>query len=125
MENLFKKAVYTGVGLVTSTAEKYQSQIDELVEKGKLSEEEGKKIVDGLFNDFDQKKEDFEGRLKNIVDKVVGSFDFASRNEIATLKAKVAELEAKLEAPVKKAPAKRTTTRKATPKKTTTAKKEA
>lgn len=124
MENLFKKVVYTGVGLVTSTAEKYQSQIDELVEKGKLSEEEGKKVVDGLFNDFDQKKEDFEGRLKTIVNKVVGSFDFASRSEIATLKTKVAELEAQLEAPVKKAPVKRAT-RKATPKKTTTAKKEA
>lgn len=120
MESLFKKVLFTGVGLVTTTAEKYQSQIDEMVEKGKLSEDEGKKVVDSLFNDFDKKKEDFEERLKTVVNKVVGSFDFASRSEIASLKAKVTKLEGQLAAPAKKAPVKRAT-RKATPKKTTTA----
>ena len=43
MENLIRKVLYTGVGIVAATTERLQMSIDELVEKGKISEEEGKK----------------------------------------------------------------------------------
>ena len=49
MEDLFKKFVYTGVGLVSLTAEKLQKSIDTLVEEEKISEKEGKKIVNDFF----------------------------------------------------------------------------
>jgi polyhydroxyalkanoate synthesis regulator phasin len=47
MAKLFKKVLYTGVGLVANTAEKVQNTIDELVKKGSLNEDEGKKVVVG------------------------------------------------------------------------------
>jgi polyhydroxyalkanoate synthesis regulator phasin len=49
MEDLFKKFVYTGVGMVSSSLEKFQKSVEKLVDEDKLSQEEGKKLVDDLF----------------------------------------------------------------------------
>ena len=49
-ENIFKKFVYTGVGFLSLTADKFKTAIDELVSDNKLSESEGKKIIQVLYN---------------------------------------------------------------------------
>ncbi len=56
MEDLFKKFLYTGVGIVSTTAEVLQRSVDEWIEKGKISEDEGKKIVDEFMNDASSRK---------------------------------------------------------------------
>jgi len=68
MEDLFKKFMYTGVGLVAMTAEKIQKSVDKLISDGKLSIEEGKKLIDKLVQ---------EGKLstdegKKVIDDLVG-----------------------------------------------------
>lgn len=70
MEELVKKFIYTGIGIVALTAEKLQESVDEMVGKGKVSKEEGKKIVEDFLNSVDVKKDDFEGKLKNVADNV-------------------------------------------------------
>jgi len=119
MENLLKKAIYTGVGLVTVATEKMQETVTNLVDKGSISEEEGKKIVDDFVANLDEQKDKFEGRVSNIVNKIVNSVDLPSRSDFATLKSRIKELEAQLESTetaksvkkvVKKAVAKKTTT---------------
>ncbi|MEL6654677.1 MAG: hypothetical protein AAFQ87_28130, partial [Bacteroidota bacterium] len=62
MEELFKRFLYTGVGFVAMTAEKLQESIDEMVGDGKLSEEEGKKLVDNFMENAFCRL--FEFRLK-------------------------------------------------------------
>ncbi len=106
MEDLFKKFVYTGVGIVSETAEKVQQSIDELIEKGKISEDEGKKVVENVMSDTKQRREEFEGKLKGMVDKMLAQFDFPTRTEVESLNAKIAELEAKVAASAKKTTAK-------------------
>ena len=64
MEDLFKKFLYTGVGFVALTAEKLQESIDEMVGKGKISEEEGKKIVSDFLNNTEAKRHELEHKLK-------------------------------------------------------------
>ncbi len=119
MENLLKKAIYTGVGLVTVATEKMQETVTNLVDKGSISEEEGKKIVDDFVSNLDEQKDKFEGRVSNIVNKIVNGVDLPSRSDFATLKSRIKELEAQLETTetaksvkkvVKKAVAKKTTT---------------
>ena len=135
MENMLKKALYTGVGLVTIATEKVQETVAGLVDNGKLSEEEGKKVVDDLIADLDSKKDDFEGRVNSLVNKIVNTVDLPSRSDFSTLKARIKELEAQLESKetaasvkkvVKKAvakkPAKKVMVKKAVAKKTTSSK---
>lgn len=126
MENLLKKALYTGVGLVTIATEKVQETVKGLVDSGKLSEEEGKKVVDDLITDLESKKEDVEGRVNTLVNKIVNTVDLPSRSDFTTLKSRIKELEAQLEEKettasvkkvVKKAVAKKTISKKVVAKK--------
>ena len=125
MEDLFKKFVYTSVGLVSTTVEKMQKSVEKLVDEDKLSQEEGKKIVDDLFSGTESKAKEFENKLKSITEEVLTRMNLGTQSQIKDLEARVAELEAKLgiekkeeaeaaeekpvskkKAPTKKAPAK-------------------
>ncbi len=96
MEDLLKRIMYTGVGLVTTTAEKFQETIDELVEKGSLSTEEGKKVVDDLLENTEARKEEFEGKIKELVDDVMDKLQLPSNTEFQGLIERIKKLEAKL-----------------------------
>lgn len=96
MEDLFKKFLYTGVGLVSNNAEQLQKSVKDLIDKGRLSEEEGRKVVDDLIDDTNNKREEFEGRLKGLVDGILGKLDLPSREEVGSLKSRIAELEEEL-----------------------------
>ncbi len=119
METLIKKVIYTGVGIASAANERVQNHINEWVEKGKISEEEGKKVVDDLLSDTDAKKDEVENKVKDYVDAFLAKFDFPTRKEVKELQVKVNALEAKLEATSKPAP-KTTTRKRATTKKTET-----
>ena len=53
---MVKNMVYAGVGLATMTTEKVKETIDELVEKGRISDTEGKKIVHDFFRQLKKKR---------------------------------------------------------------------
>jgi polyhydroxyalkanoate synthesis regulator phasin len=115
MEDLFKKFLYTGVGLVSHNAEMLQKNLNELIEKGKLTEEEGRKVVDDLVDDTNHKKEEFEDRLRGMVDAILRKVDLPSREELSSLKSRIAELEEELAATREKDETKTTTTAKKKP----------
>ncbi len=72
MEDLFKKVIYTGVGLVAFAAEKIQQTADELVNQDKINEDDGKKIVDDFLNNTEAKKEEFEDKIRTFSDEFEG-----------------------------------------------------
>lgn len=96
MENLFKKFLYTGVGLVASTAEKVQSNINETVEKQKVNESEGEKVVTDLVKDTETKFSEMEERLRSTLDSALARFNLPNKEEMSALKTRIAELEAEL-----------------------------
>ena len=96
MEDLFKKFLYTGVGLVSVTADKIQKSMDKLVDENKISSEEGKKVVDDLIKDTEGKKEEFEGQLKKVVEDFMNRFKLASHSEVEDLQKRVEALEAQV-----------------------------
>ncbi|MFK7946590.1 MAG: phasin family protein [Saprospiraceae bacterium] len=131
MENLFKKFLYTGVGLVASTAEKVQTNINDTVEKQKATESEGEKVVTDLKKDTEAKFNEMEERLRSTLDSALARFNLPNKEEMSALKTRIAELEAELAkketavvAEVKKAAPKKTTTRRRTTRKKVDAKTE-
>lgn len=104
MEDLFKKFVYTGVGLVSLTVEKFQQSVEKLVSDDKLSQEEGKKLVDDLFTNTEAKREEFEGKLKGIIEEVMVRMNLATQKQVQELQDRLAVLETQLgvEVPAKK-----------------------
>ncbi|RMG20186.1 MAG: hypothetical protein D6730_20350 [Bacteroidetes bacterium] len=98
MEDFFKKILYTGVGLVSLTAEKLQETVDQLVGDGKMSAEEGKKIVDEFLNSAEAKKDELENRMKQAADEVVSTLKIPTKKDYEELVKRIEALEAKLAA---------------------------
>ncbi len=96
MDDLFKKFLYTGVGIVSTTAETLQKSVDEWIDKGSISKEEGKKMLEDFMAEAEAKKEKVEGKVKGFVEKTMDSLDFPTRSEMEKLNARIAELESKL-----------------------------
>jgi polyhydroxyalkanoate synthesis regulator phasin len=99
---ILKNVIYAGVGLATVTSDKVKETINDLVEKGKISDTEGKRIIDEFFKTTENTKEEFENKLKTIQDKIALKFDKGSKNEetseVMSLRKKIQELEAQLAA---------------------------
>lgn len=115
-----KNVVYAGVGLATVTTEKVKEVVDDLVEKGKISDTEGRRILDEVVKNTENTKEEVENKLKMLSDKISSSFDFLKKDDtqVDVLKKRIEELEKELAA-AKKPAAKSTTTKAASAKKTT------
>ena len=97
MEGLFKKVMYTGIGLVAFATEKIQASVDDLVSQEKISKEEGRKIVEEFLDNTEAKKDEFENKLKALTEDVVSKFNFAKKdNTLTDLVSRIEAIEAKL-----------------------------
>ncbi len=99
MEELFRKFLYTGVGIVALTAEKLQESVDEMVGKGKVSKDEGKRIVQDFVDNMEAKRDEFEDSKKEAADSMTSSLklpQFATKEDVEALLTRIASLEAKL-----------------------------
>lgn len=90
-----KKAMYAGVGLAFLTRDKIEEMAKRLAEEAKLSEGEGKKLVD----EFLKKSEDAKASLEKMISSTVGGalekLDIPKRSELKALEARVAALESR------------------------------
>jgi polyhydroxyalkanoate synthesis regulator phasin len=70
MEDLFKKFVNAGVGYIAQGNKKIQSTIDALVKDSKITEQEGKKIVDELLKSSETKRAELEKQFQGLTERV-------------------------------------------------------
>jgi len=124
MEETLKKLVYAGVGLAAQATEKIEETVTDLINRGKISDKEGKKIVDDFFKKSEKKKDSYESKFKKAIEDVTTKFNYVKKSEFDALIKKVAKLEKEIKGTAKKTVAKKATTvKKAVAKKTSTAKK--
>ena len=95
---LLKNFVYAGVGLAALTSDKVKETVEDLVEKGKISDTEGKKIIEDFFKSTESKKDDFESKMKSLGDNISSKFDFLKKedDEVNALRRRIEDLEAQL-----------------------------
>jgi polyhydroxyalkanoate synthesis regulator phasin len=96
MLELVKKAIYTGVGFAVLTKEKAEELVKELAQQAQFSEQEGKELLESVRKQSEQARNDFQAKLEEGVLAVVKKLNLATRDEVASLKAKVEELSAKV-----------------------------
>ncbi|MGI4760662.1 MAG: phasin family protein [Janthinobacterium lividum] len=66
MDDLFKKFINTGVGFLSQGNKAVQTAIEKLVKESKISEQEGKKIVDDLLKGGEAKRADLEKQFQGL-----------------------------------------------------------
>ncbi|GEM_PF-4452009 len=129
IEDIIKKAFYTGVGFLTNP-KGFKEKIDDLVNKGDMTAEEGKKAFAEFEKDFKTKTDELESNIQGMIRKALDKMDIPSAEKAASMEKRIKSLEVKVGKLTKelkelktvaKPVAKKTTTRKKpAPKKTTT-----
>jgi len=88
------KMFLAGVGLAAMTKDKIDEHIKELVEKGKLTEKEGREIAEDALKKSKQAKEDLEKQIEKHVQQTLQALQIASKEDVEKLTARIEKLEA-------------------------------
>ncbi len=96
MEKELKNLLYAGVDLAAAASEKFQKGVSELVEKGTISQEDGKKWIDDMFSKTEERKAEFEKKYKEFTSKIKTTVKKNTEEDVEELRKKLADLEAKL-----------------------------
>jgi len=87
------KMFLAGVGLAAMTKDKIDEHIKELVERGKLTEKEGREIADDMLKKSKQAKEDLEKQVEKLVQQTLQTLQIASKEDVEKLTARIEKLE--------------------------------
>ncbi len=93
MIDLFKKGLFTGLGLIIVTAEEVEKKINSLVEKGKLTAEEGEEIIREFIQKGEDQQNEFQERISRGLKSAMDSFDIADKAKVENLEARISSLE--------------------------------
>ncbi len=97
MIDLIKKTMLTGIGAAALTKEKIEEIAQEFVDRGKLSEQEGEKIVKDMLDKTEESKEQFRKQTEQIVETTLGKMQLARASDIKKLRAEISSLKKKIE----------------------------
>ena len=96
MKDLLKNVVYTGIGAAFLTKEKIEELKTDLIDKGKLSNEEGKNFVDDLMARSERAKDELELWINQRVEERIKQLNIATADDIAELNRKIEEIQVAL-----------------------------
>ena len=94
MEETLKNLMYQGLGVIAITKDKMEKAISEMVEKGRMTREEGKKFYDELSEETTKAGKEFRENAKDTIRDWIEKSGIPSREEFEALKARVEALEA-------------------------------
>lgn len=97
MDKIFKKFLYTGVGLVSTAADHLQKQVNDVMEQVNQNEKEGERIVNDFIQDLKQQSDKLDGQWKDMVDNVLNRFDLSAIEKVEELKERVETLSEQVE----------------------------
>lgn len=96
MKETLKNILYAGIGAAFLTKEKIEELKADLVEKGKLSQEEGRQFVDDLLRRSEKAKDQLDLWINRRVEERIGQFNLATRDEVSELRRQIEELQVAL-----------------------------
>ena len=93
IEKKLKKLIYTGIGFVSLSAEKFKTTIEDLVKDDKISEKEGEEIIKDFFKEADEKKDKYKSKISKLIKTTTKKMNFAKADELEKLSKRLQELE--------------------------------
>jgi polyhydroxyalkanoate synthesis regulator phasin len=98
MLDLMKKAIFTGLGLAFMTKEKIEEFSKEIIEKGRLSDTEGKKFIDELQNKSEEARKKLQEQIQSAVNHTLKKMNIATKDDISRVERKLAKLATSIKA---------------------------
>ncbi len=97
MIDLLKKTLLTGVGVAALSKEKIETLVKELVEKGKVSEQEGRSLIDQLLASSEEARQELQKQIEAKVQLVLEKMDLAKKSDLDALQKQVDALKKELQ----------------------------
>ncbi|MGD8261685.1 MAG: hypothetical protein PVG70_06310 [Desulfobacterales bacterium] len=92
MPDIVKKTLLAGIGLALKTWDEVEDLAKELVEKGKMSENDGKKFLNDLQKRYEETQKKLEARVEKTVKEFLKKADVVTSDELKAVKKEVREL---------------------------------
>ena len=92
MPDLIKKTLMTGVGLALKTWDEVEDLAKELIDKGKMSEKDGRKFTKDLQKRYEDTQKKLEARVEKMVKEFFKKADVVTTDELKALKKEVRDL---------------------------------
>lgn len=98
MIDLIKKSMLTGIGAAILTKEKIEEIAQDFVDRGKLSEQEGEKIVKEMMEKTEESKKGLQEQTNRMIGTALDKMQLASASDIEDLRAEITALRKEIEA---------------------------
>jgi len=97
MLELLRKAALAGLGVVTLKEEKVREIVNDLIEQGELSKEEGNFFVKELRERLEKNKGDLEKKLSEILKRTLDKMNLPTKEELNRLEEAQKDLLSRIE----------------------------
>ncbi len=92
MLELVKKTMLTGIGLALLAKDEVEDLAKELVEKGKMTEKDGKKFLDELQKRYEEVQSKLEERVEKTVKEFLKKADVVTADDLKAIKKEIRAL---------------------------------
>lgn len=92
MIDLIKKSMLTGIGIAILTKDKIEEIAQDFVDRGKLSEQEGQKIVQEMLDKTEESKRELKKQTDQAIETTLGKMQLPRTSDIEELRAEIVAL---------------------------------
>ncbi|HKJ78603.1 MAG TPA: phasin family protein [Prolixibacteraceae bacterium] len=93
MESFMRKLMNTAFGTASMARKRATEVINDLMEQEKISEEEGRRIIEELNKEGEEQRGEFEKEIKTTLEKLLSKMNIPSKKEFEALEKRVEKLE--------------------------------
>jgi polyhydroxyalkanoate synthesis regulator phasin len=93
MSDTVRKMGLFGIGVISLTQEKIEEFSQEMIKKGEMSKEEGKKFVKEVLSEKEKQMKDFEDKVNERVKETLQKSGVVMKSDISALERKIEKLE--------------------------------
>jgi len=92
MLDLVRKSMLASVGLALKAWDEVEELANDMVDKGKMTEQEGKKFIDELQGRYQDTQKKLEQRVEKSVKDILKKADVVTQDELKALKKEIRDL---------------------------------
>ncbi|MFD2762071.1 phasin family protein [Lentibacillus juripiscarius] len=97
MSDFLKKGFLLGLGAALTGKEKLEQKLQELVDKGELSQDQARSVLKNFTEKGEWKTEEWNAKREEQMRELANDLGLATKEDISKMEARIAELETKRE----------------------------
>ena len=102
MSEMIRKMGLFSVGVISLTQEKIEEFSQEMIKKGEMSREEGKKFVRDILSEKEKQMNDLENKINEVIKENIEKSGIVMKSDLSALEKKIEHLEKTVQSLAKK-----------------------